>query len=87
MDASVELDYVAAPTVTVTVGIHQMYSEGNHVSHLQRLGYILGTLLIGISTVIVVNNRRSSSSRQRNHRPVDELAQDLQQAWSVYHNR
>jgi hypothetical protein len=58
------------------------------VSHLQRLGYILGTLLIGVSTFIVLNSRKQAeSARRRNQRPVTELAQDLQQAWSGYHNR
>ncbi len=56
------------------------------MSHLERIGYILGTLLVGISTYIVVNSRKAET-RRRNARPVTELAHDLQEAWSGYHNR
>jgi hypothetical protein len=58
------------------------------VSHLQRIGYILGTLLIGISAYLVWNDRTSGvRSRRRSKPPVDELAHELQDAWSGYHNR
>lgn len=68
--------------------IHPMFSEEDHVSHLQRLSYILGTLLIGVSTYIALSKRKAANEmRRRNQRPVEELAEDLQQAWSVYHNR
>jgi hypothetical protein len=69
-------------------GVIQQFSEEDHVSHLQRLSYILGTLLIGVSTYLVLNDRRAANNaRRRNQRPVTELAHDLQQAWSAYHNR
>jgi hypothetical protein len=57
------------------------------VTHFGRLGYILGTLLVGISTYLIVTGKSGARSRRRNRPPVTELAQELQQAWSVYHNR
>lgn len=58
------------------------------MSHLQKLAYILGSMLVGVSTYLIVINRREvSRNRRRNSPPVEELAHDLQDAWSGYHNR
>lgn len=57
------------------------------MSHLQKLGYILGSLLVGVSTYLIISDKAAARSRRRNTPPVTELAHNLQEAWSVYHNR
>jgi hypothetical protein len=57
------------------------------VSHFERLGYILGTLLVGISTYLVITGKSRARSRRRSRPAVTELAHELQEAWSGYHNR
>ncbi len=49
------------------------------MDRLERLAYIVGTLLIGFSTYVVVTRRRAARERP----PVTKLAHDLQEAWSV----
>jgi hypothetical protein len=57
------------------------------MSHLQKLAYILGSMLVGVSTYLIVSNRREAGRiRRRNSPPVEELAHNLQEAWSS-HNR
>lgn len=51
------------------------------MNHLERVSYILGTLLIGIAGWIVLSDRRSRAA----HPPVDKLAGALKQAWAAYH--
>lgn len=50
------------------------------MNHLERVSYILGTLLIGLAGWIVVSDRRA-----RFQPPVEKLAEDLKQAWAPYH--
>ncbi len=57
------------------------------MSHLERVASILGTLLVGIAAFLVVSERHANNRAQRNPPPVEELAQELKQAWSGYHNR
>ena len=58
------------------------------MNHLEKVGYILGTLLVGVSAYLVVSNKKAEArARRRNSPPVEELAHTLQEAWSGYHNR
>ena len=57
------------------------------MSTLERIAYFIGSALIGISTYVIVERRRAISRSRRNRPPVEELAHDLQEAWSGYHNR
>ena len=56
--------------------------------NLQRLSYLLGSLLLGVSAVLIFRGQASSSAARRKERlPVDKLAEPLQKAWEGYHNR
>jgi hypothetical protein len=57
------------------------------MSHLQKLAYILGSMLVGVSTYLIVSSRKAAGRSRRNSPPVQELAHNLQEAWSAYHNR
>ena len=66
------------------------------MSHLERVACIVGTALIGTAAYLVISDRRAKQSRSvgndRNSRgeqehPVEELAEELKQAWAGYHNR
>lgn len=56
------------------------------MTHLERAASIIGALLVGIAAYLVVTERKLNRSR-RNQPPVEELAQELKQAWAGYHNR
>ncbi len=50
------------------------------MNHLQRVSYILGTMLLGVSALILWGDYN------RRHRPpVAKLAEDLKSAWAPYH--
>lgn len=56
------------------------------MSHLQRAASIVGTLLIGIAAFLVVSDRMAGArGRRASEPPVDELADELKEAWSEYH--
>lgn len=58
------------------------------MSHLQRVASILGTLLVGVATYLIVSERKASNRARRGERlPVEELAEELKEAWSGYHQR
>lgn len=58
------------------------------MSHLQRVAAILGTLLVGIAAFLIASERSGHErSRRMKHPPVDELADDLKQAWAEHHHR
>jgi hypothetical protein len=50
------------------------------MNHLQRVSYILGSLLVGLAAWMIVSERRT-----RAHPPVEKLADDLKHAWAGYH--
>jgi hypothetical protein len=52
------------------------------MNHLERVSYILGTLLVGLAGWIIFSDRKSA---RKSHAPVDKLAEDLKQAWASYH--
>lgn len=56
------------------------------MSHLQRVASIVGTLLVGIAAFLIVSERTKNQRDRREHPPVEELAEELKQAWSGYHN-
>ena len=53
------------------------------MNHLERLSYILGTLLIGVAGWVIVSERKAA--RLRSAPPVEKLAENLQRAWAGYH--
>jgi hypothetical protein len=56
------------------------------MSHLQRVSYILGALLLGVSASLVLGRNGSVARRRAARRlPVEQLAQNLKQAWAPYH--
>ncbi len=64
------------------------------MSHLERVASIIGTILMGTAAYIIISDRqedRSAGSRNRRRwqqeHPVEELAEELKQAWAGYHNR
>ncbi len=62
------------------------------VSHLERVASIVGTILIGTSAYLIISDRqererRSALRRAQESLPVEELAEELKQAWAGYHNR
>jgi len=58
------------------------------VSHLQRVASIVGTLLIGVAAYLIVLDRTGvERARREAELPVEELADELKQAWAGYHNR
>jgi uncharacterized membrane protein YccC len=54
------------------------------MNHLERVSYILGTLLVGLAGWIIFSDRKAGRARAL-HPPVEKLAQDLKQAWAEYH--
>ena len=62
------------------------------MSHLERVACIIGTILIGTAAYLIISDRqrnesRSASRRGEREHPVEELAEELKQAWAGYHNR
>ncbi len=62
------------------------------MSHLERAAAIVGAILIGTAAYLIVSDRRnngsrSGSKRRNDEHPVEELAEELKQAWAGYHNR
>lgn len=58
------------------------------MNHLERVASIVGTLLVGIAAYLIVSDRKASNrARRGEHLPVEELAQELKEAWSGYHQR
>ena len=57
------------------------------VNHLERVASILGALLIGVSAYLVASDRAARENTRRGSRPVEELEQNLREAWAGYHNR
>jgi hypothetical protein len=58
------------------------------MSHLQKVSYLLGALLLGISAALVLGTNEKSARRLRRSArtlPVEQLAEDLKQAWAPYH--
>lgn len=53
------------------------------MNHLQRVSYILGSLLVGLAAWMIVSDRRARAFHA--HPPVEKLAEDLQHAWAGYH--
>jgi hypothetical protein len=54
------------------------------MNHLERVSSILGAILVGVATWIIVLDRRSARARVT-HAPVEKLADDLKHAWAGYH--
>ena len=62
------------------------------MSHLERAASIIGTILIGTAAYLIIADRqrnqiRSASRKGEQEHPVEELADELKQAWAGYHNR
>ena len=58
------------------------------MGHMHRVASILGTLLVGVSAYLMVSGRRANNrARRGEHQPVEELAEELKEAWSAYHQR
>ncbi len=60
------------------------------MSHLQKISWILGTVLIGASAVLLYQKeeeteRSRSRGGQPEHQPVEEMAEHLKEAWAGYH--
>ena len=53
------------------------------MNHLQRVSYILGSLLVGLAAWMIVSDRRVRGLRTSP--PVEKLAEDLKQAWAGHH--
>jgi hypothetical protein len=54
------------------------------MSSLQRWAGLLGTLLL-VATCFVVSRESRSQARRRSSPPVEELAQNLGEAWAGHH--
>jgi hypothetical protein len=54
------------------------------MNHLERVSSILGALLVGVATWIIVSDRRAAHARAA-HPPVEKLAEDLKHAWAGRH--
>ena len=52
---------------------------------MERFASVLGTLLLGASTGLVLLRRREK--RRSSAPPVTELAKTLKEAWAPYHTR
>ena len=62
------------------------------MSHLERVATIVGAILIGTAAYLIISDRQRNESRSAARKgegdhPVEELAEELKQAWSGYHNR
>ena len=62
------------------------------MSHLERAASLIGTILIGTAAYLIIADRQRNQSRSalrkgEQEQPVEELAEELKQAWSGYHNR
>ena len=53
----------------------------------ERLAYIAGTLLLGVLVGLVLSGQRSKGNQRRAARPIEDLAQELGQAWASHHTR
>ena len=54
------------------------------MNHLERVSSILGAILVGVATWIIVLDRRDARARALRP-PVGKLAEDLKHAWAPYH--
>ena len=61
--------------------------ESEKMSHLQRVASILGTVLLGMAAYLVISENRENRGRRSGQPPVEELAEELKQAWAGHHNR
>jgi hypothetical protein len=58
------------------------------MSNAQRISYLLGSLLLGLSAVLMIKRPQTKGRAARAaHKPVEELVTPLQQAWGAYHNK
>ncbi|MBV9612083.1 MAG: hypothetical protein JO091_06405 [Acidobacteriaceae bacterium] len=57
------------------------------MNHLERAASIVGTLLVGIAAFLIVSTRSAGRPRRGSEPPVEELAQELKDAWAAYHNK
>ena len=60
------------------------------MNQLQKAAGILGALLLAASVFLIARDERQFSRggrRRSEEKPVDALAEDLKEAWAVYHNR
>jgi hypothetical protein len=48
-----------------------------------KFSWIFGSLLLGISAVLMCD--RSRTMRRRRDRPVEQMAESLKQAWAGHH--
>ena len=58
------------------------------MSHIQRAAGIVGALLLGVSVTLVARGNEEqerSSPARRSDRQIDELADELKQAWAGHH--
>ena len=54
--------------------------------HLHRISWIIGTVLLGASAVVMFTRRQSTvRTRARRVQDVERLAEDLKQAWAGHH--
>jgi uncharacterized membrane protein YccC len=57
------------------------------VNHLERVASILGTLLMGVAAYIVISDRKARAIQARSAPAVEEMAEDLKEAWAGHHTR
>jgi hypothetical protein len=55
------------------------------MSHLQRVSWILGAVLLGACALVLRSRETANPNRRTDRPPVDKLAADLQQAWVGHH--
>ncbi len=56
------------------------------MSHLQRISWILGTLLLGASALVVYSGDIQRARNRRGRQvPVEQLAETLKEAWAGHH--
>lgn len=53
------------------------------MKHLERVSYILGSLLVGLAGWMIISEGRSRGSRT--HAPVEQLVENLKHAWAGHH--
>jgi hypothetical protein len=54
------------------------------MNHIERISSILGAILVGLATWIIVSDRRVARARA-SHPPVEKLVEDLKHAWAGHH--
>jgi hypothetical protein len=56
------------------------------MNQLTKISWILGSLLLGVSAVLMSDRSRGANAqRRREEHPIEELAESLKQAWAGHH--